>query len=511
MDSEYVRESKKTYSPASMNSGPGEAMHFEDNRPGSVLQRQQANNLSGHNITKAPVQFQLPSGSEFISKTNKHDTDDYNDYLLFRIWKWLKAYHKIPKKHYQARLRMLRKLDRSIYFWFDENVKTTIEKTPNGPYLKALLVESETEHQNLIGEIKQNPNELPIDAKGMSGGKKEKVKELWQSILEGSGNLKMKGNAEFKDKMLASIAKLMQTRTGMKVLTGVNTNQGHKSKQVILGEDFDEQMKALGREKRTETEAVPNTREEDRSYEMKFGGSEPKRGTPAGSFVNIAKKLPMGVSIGEHLQEILQPGFVTLGHELKHSLNMLGGEITPNTGKGSDLHDYGYKGDGARAKLWTNAEEYRTISDTENRIRDEAGLSRRQFHAKGRKEVMADIREAEILSMITKMEQHHLTDTKAFNELMALNMEIKGLKTRVSNLKFSSDAINNQLQWVSEGKLKLDTDMIKIKKIDLKKLALRMDELTSEIRNLVLSKKSITIFNNAERMIEGAGSGNRSY
>jgi hypothetical protein len=373
------------------------------------------------------------------------------------------SYHSIQPKHdkdYQVRLRALAEMDRHLYSWFETHVTGTIDETPNGPHMKKMLEESQAEHRKLVSKIAKKSNLVPIDTRGMQQGEVDSVRQNWRSIVDGTGNLKIKsgiGQGDFKDRQQANIAKLLQHPAGREIIANVNAPQGDKSKNVTIGSSFKSELKKFGRKDPKESQAVPKTQDGDvtsmafqkvnrnelgpndhpvvnpgsrtdgpQSFNrfinslpggtthFEHEGQVYKTGQGVGSYVKMAGKGGVQANVGTRMQETVVPEFVTLGHELSHSERQMKGTAVPF---GMKLEKLGFHGNGIEKKLWNNAEEYTAIAGVENSIRQEHGIAGRQFHAGDLAEAKMPIQRGRLEDLI----RHPLASPKGQQALPSYN------------------------------------------------------------------------------------------
>src|SRR5260370_1085125 len=111
----------------------------------------------------------------------------------------------------------------------------------------------------------KNPNLLPINTTGLGKTEQKALLDLWRSIVDGTGNLKIKTGlmeGAFKDRMLSGLAKLLETPAGQRLLREINADQepGH---EVVLGSSFKTELKALKKEEPADSQALPSTPGDD--------------------------------------------------------------------------------------------------------------------------------------------------------------------------------------------------------------------------------------------------------
>lgn len=308
----------------------------------------------------------------------------------------------------QLRLRALRELDKRINVAHAAN-----QQPPASTGLIALYRDSEAEHRDLVAAIVEGGQHLPVDTTGIGNQEQQTMLATWQQIVAGGGNLRIKGGGQFRNRMLASVAKLMQGQYGRGLITAINAHGGGENQRVTLGSDFAAELQGTQRQQGAGSEAIPlsdlqdangkpyefkvaqgpvaenqvrtyqgNTPEQfddflrtlDRPY-FKFGDTIYQPGAATGSLVRITDPAS-AVKVGTNDNEVLSPEFVTVGHELGHAARMLRGQTTSSTMR---VGEHGVRGM-ADEQLWSSAEELLNITGVENRIRGEHDIGARKYH-----------------------------------------------------------------------------------------------------------------------------------
>ncbi len=330
----------------------------------------------------------------------------------------LENYHLIDPgndQDFQLRLGVLKEILFSIHEWFDLFKTGDIDSVANTAYLKTVYAEAEQEHQDLIVQISQTQH-LPVNTQGMHHTEVAKITQIWTDLLAGSGNIEIRETgAGFRNRMLASFARLLEGQFGRDMLHDLNADRGGGEQKLIVGDNFTNEM---GNEERPVSEAIPisstdpqrknnhkmkgssddNGREDlptynevgnnfnpedfhdflvgnDQSELVKWGNEARRKGAGTGSYVRIGQD-GGGYNIGENDSQIIMPEFVTLGHELGHAQRLLRGAPLHS----EQLDEMGVTDMGEQL-LWNNPEEYVNINAVENRIRDEHRLPTRRYHA----------------------------------------------------------------------------------------------------------------------------------
>lgn len=139
----------------------------------------------------------------------------------------------------QERLRLLNDLEHQIHAYFRDSGTERINDAPASGVMLSLLDDVQAEHEKQIATLASYTNELPVDDRKLSTKAKGEVLSNWQSIVGGTGNLRItdvqndKGSGlsrthkGFRTKALSSVARLLQEPEGRKLVGEVN--QGGKS------------------------------------------------------------------------------------------------------------------------------------------------------------------------------------------------------------------------------------------------------------------------------------------
>ncbi len=142
-----------------------------------------------------------------------------------RIRDRLLAYNQIADDNtqYQQRLKILNELDRAIYEWFAHLGTDDFDKEPLVKPMQELMEQSDAEHVTIVDAIK-GTNELPVDVTGMDDPTQTALDQLWQSVVNQTGALKIEngGDAQFLNQTLSGIAKMLQAPAGRKVVEYLN-------------------------------------------------------------------------------------------------------------------------------------------------------------------------------------------------------------------------------------------------------------------------------------------------
>ena len=406
---------------------------------------------SAQTAAEPPVQL-LKDGKDFLAGVRDGKLEELTD-----IAKMLDLYHEIPAEldASQARLQALRKLDRLIAFAH----RTLPEQ--DGPPLLALYRESEQAHREIVAELAKigpeawlkDPNLLPVDLSGLEEQEIEQVGQLWQSLLSGTGNLRIRQSEDpaFVARMQAGIAKLLQGPFGRELIAGLGGDDRGKDLRVTLGSDFAAELFGTKASQGNGSEAIPLSKLQggDKSFELqdpgvKEVGTVPvgkglyKPGQRTGSFVRIvgagAHTLP-----GESLRPALTPDFITVGHELGHAGRFqTGGSIPLNDAAWLNLGVV----DPVERELWGIPEEYVNITGVENALRAEHSLEPRRYHQSN----IGMIRGAK--ARVANLEQFRDAFGEASEGLSSKEMDL--LQTWPEFLRMYDEQYKAELDW-SQG------------------------------------------------------------
>lgn len=376
----------------------------------------------------AVIQRALMKGSDLLKKTNRKDSE------LKAIAEILDRYHdtkgvlkKLNPPLISQRLAILRDLDKSIYQWFDTVSQDlpTLSENPHTAVMKQLLKASDEEHITLVDKGKGDI--LPFDTSGLEAGEVRELQELWKSLVAGTGKIKRIGDAKFNQAMLSDLAKILNTNTGRRLLTYLNTTPeaertaeeenlltniyiGQRAGQLpqavtaqlpkAIDETEESQSQPLDERKAYMETAVPIAGKKPKGYarvgrmgDVPEAAQEGKRGIVyanqkyafgegTGAFVRIVSDGNAGVRAGvpgsDH--EIIAPRFITLAHELGHSANQRAGAGVAGGLRVAELLGLGADSTEKNKVRWDDPEEMLNITNVENPIRAESGLEERTSH-----------------------------------------------------------------------------------------------------------------------------------
>jgi hypothetical protein len=374
----------------------------------------------------APRRIQrLPTRQEFRDGVTLTHGDPA---ALMRIAVRLGAYADAGARDFPLRLKLLRQLDAAIYEWFDAVKASTLANDARTQYMRLLMADSEKEHVRVVRALQTEPEVvLPVDVTGMDDDTREQIGKLWLGILTGESNIKLKTGGRFGDRMLSQIAHLLQEPAGRRLIALLSRAQDDPARQIRIVAEMPEGVDkgAPGSRAQPIEEQRPPTslyermfgtevikdkhelqeetdiaaRDEDypavtsaaelndaisaRAFKgLTLGGTKYRFNQGQGSYVRMqADATPKMDAQGN---EIVTPGFVTLGHELGHALRILhGGSVVAGAFYTEHANVVGLDraAESQDMKLWSNLEEYVNITQTENAIRAEHGITARAFHA----------------------------------------------------------------------------------------------------------------------------------
>ena len=345
------------------------------------------------------------------------------------------------KAHRQQRLRILAAVERIIHEHFRDSGTTRIKDAPESALMLDLLDEVQVEHEKQIGELLAYKDELPVSEEGLSEEAKKEVMKSWQSVVAGTGNLKIdekernKGTGlervhrGFRVKALASIARLLQGAEGRKLIGEANEGGQDAAQHITIAPVSNKPFDVLeggywGKQKKGTIPAGGWDAEPlDQSKDSLKVASAFQTGTfwsldaddnPLATYERAAKKhksegQPVGVIIAgkkyvfnqgtgarisyivEHKdsenrvmtkeggawREGLSPTSVALGHEIGHGIRNRLGASVPGESRLLNLTGVAPEKQG----FWSgNDEELLNITQVENKLLKEQGLHPRTFH-----------------------------------------------------------------------------------------------------------------------------------
>ena len=406
---------------------------------------------SAQTAAEPPVQL-LKDGKDFLAGVRDSKLEQLTD-----IARMLDFYDEIPAEldASQARLQALRKLDHLIA------VAHKILPEQDGPPLLALYRESEQEHREIVAGLAKmgpeawlkDPKLLPVDLSGLEEQEIEQVGQLWQSLLSGTGNLRIRQGEDpaFAARMRAGIAKLLQRPFGRELIASLGGDDRGKDLRVTLGSDFAAELLGTKASQGNGSEAIPLSKLQggDKSFELQEPGVNEvgtvpvgeglyKPGQRTGSFVRIvgagAHTLP-----GETLRPALTPDFITVGHELGHAGRFqTGGSIPLNDAAWLNLGVI----DPVERELWGIPEEYVNITGVENALRAEHSLEPRRYHQSN----IGMIRGAK--ARVANLKQFRDAFGEASEGLSSKEMDL--LQTWPEFLRMHDEQFKAELDW-SQG------------------------------------------------------------
>ena len=335
----------------------------------------------------------------------------------------VKAYNKHNSSAPARRLSLLRTLDQAIYAWYAQLGAPQISG-PKAKQMAALVIQSEDEFANVVAS--HGHKIVPVDMTGMTLQEQQDVEDLWESIRTNSGRICVQGSKDYVRRTRASLAKILNTPTGRKLLNyldqpgmpnsndmservviadvfpggldtnGLDLNQKSYAKGFALGgaaagveEQLTKRAAAPVKKKRKNYKAVKKPRLRDAAVPtgveeaiwagkrgIKIGTDYFEFGTGAtGAFVHTIRPEDLDQDIPNRAGNVaFTPEFITLAHELGHTMHHLAGATTGAIA----VPDAYYPGG---SQNWTNPEELFTILGIDNPIRAEAGLQVRASHA----------------------------------------------------------------------------------------------------------------------------------
>ncbi len=517
-----VPETPEAVTPADMQSlTPSRIKYLQrtigNHALGKIMGQTQAKPLSAHTMSLR-IQRALPAAGDYtpISDTVGTAVDEYN-----------KLAKPTTAPEYNNVFKAMQKVERAVYTWFDTFTTTNqnFGDNVNAAKMNDLLSKLEVEHRAMIDSSKNLTEVLPFDTTGLTGTELTAMKTLWQDIVNKRGKIQLVGGDDFNKKTLSHLGRILSTPTGRQMLGFLNSPppKGYKPGEkpeltnIYIGEALAQLPDTVKNaspelEDRNRAEAQPLNIDEDngRSVESMtavksstFWFKPKKSDYPTIDPTNIAgirdalmsgkkgfvynkrkykfnkNRTGAFVTNVEHASlhpakgsgnQIQSPTWVTLAHELGHTVNMRGGGTTL---KATELSSLG--GKGADAEKWDNPEELLNIENIENAVRKEAGLTERFGH-----------RPPDWLLKIAPKVRSQLL--KPLNELYKLDQKKYNFN---DNKKWEAAY---KLVNTMKAQIAVDAEALDDVKAEVKKY---IDEDVDDSTELQLHTKAITLYNAA--------------
>jgi hypothetical protein len=420
-----------TAAPAPTEQAIVQPLNYEVLQPKDVIRLQRlVGNRAAQSLLRPArtiaIQRAFDNKATFLGKTDALDVNlqaigdllnSYNTFLALAV--------KAPDD-YQTGFGVLKQLDRAINTWLTaaSAAHTKLDDAPHYTQIEALRMQAQTEHADLVDSIK-GTDIIPFDLGPLPFSEQLKLIQLWYRIKDGTGKIKLVGDAANKKAMLSDLTKLLDTPTGRKLLGFLDAGDPAEAMtNIYIGQTKEQlpggvQGTATKLENRAVSEAqplvagaagmgVPTSTSEYRGPMALDGTENPRdftiatsaadfreatvsgklgvilngqkylfnRGQGVGAFVSVHDGASRNENAAHH--QIATPRHVTLGHELGHAAHMrAGGTAMVNEGIMQQLG-------GAHAEkltdTWQNSEELLTIQGWENSIRGDVGLPDRASH-----------------------------------------------------------------------------------------------------------------------------------
>lgn len=378
-----LRQSRSFTLPASPVSSPRGTAELQD----SVVRAQRF----GHSLDRllAPAPTAAPPIQRKLAAEGL-ENQGIDPQILSSLLKSIQAFNegeeskeqKGSQKQVHGQISRLDAIEREANGWLRQEKGSVPAEARQAIF--GLLSQTEEHHTELIHQTVQGGHKLWLPE---SVGKEENeaTQDLWKSLVTGSGNVKTRSeDPDFHKQIHGSFAKLLEGKKGRKLLGDLNAPQEDEGRRIILDRDFSDKEHLFAKtDAQTQPEgsySEPIARlehqkgqpEDQKKQHELLPGNKPNVGT--GSYVRLEDEpIPLNqdeLQVGEGGEPIHAPRYITLGHELGHARRALRGKNRP---------DFWEKEKPENA-LWRNQEEKTNISQTENALRDEHDLPRRQFH-----------------------------------------------------------------------------------------------------------------------------------
>ena len=347
------------------------------------------------------------------------------------------------KRYRQARLRLLNDLEHQIHAYFRDSGAARISGAPASAAMLALLDDVQAEHERQIATLASHTDELPVDDRNLSTKAKSEALGNWQSIVGGTGNLRItetqhdKGSglsrthSGFRTKALSRVARLLQEPHGRELIGAANKGGGRSDQHITIApvsnaahqvqagrfrrgpsgtinaggwnaEPLDQKKNALisnAKLKDGQLHNLDRSRDPLSAFEyaaarqhrpdgkkgVKLGGKRFAFNKGTGSRVEYiaehrdSENRVVTRGVGGAWREGLSPTSVALGHELGHAVRNRRGANIDSAFTPKLLSHVGVDPD--EHNQWSNTdEELVNIRQVENKLLEEKDLDPRDFH-----------------------------------------------------------------------------------------------------------------------------------
>jgi hypothetical protein len=342
-------------------------------------------------------------------------------------------YEYLGKERRQKRIQLLSEMQHEIHRHFRDSAAQEIKDSPESKLLLLLLDEIQEEHEKQIQRLSEESDELPIDERGLSSVEKAEVLQLWQSIVTGTGNLKIteeqvshvtlpptkRQHAGFRSKALSSLARLLQHKQGRKLIREANRGGSDPSMHITIapssktasppdkwggvtfaagsweasGIDPSKGSPQKTGDEDEELTDLPDSPDALAAYEKAVrskatgvqlpDGTRYRFGPGTGSLVSYIKEHKDSENrvLATTKREGLSPTFIALGHELGHALRLRrGASVSGGAAPGGFLEKSHGVTSTRKKGLWTEPEELLNIKLVENKLLVENDLAPRLYH-----------------------------------------------------------------------------------------------------------------------------------
>lgn len=321
------------------------------------------------------------------------------------------------EKERRLALETLQQIEVWVSAWFQRHRVPDLDAVPHGPRMKGFLNDVQKERIDLVAwSLKKWDKQPPVaNFSTLDSKMRETLTEIWQRLVAGK-QIDIQGDKDFRTKVLADFARLLETKTGRmmvgelvaggeKVLVVKSTTLAGGGKfaaspdkeelQEILAvpePDIEERKHYVAldftpvtsvegrkrvlndvRSKHPQARGVAITADAGTRYFRFNVGTSSTMTIPVDS--SDATLHSSGRAIGVHDEEIIAPTFINMAHELGHVLRSLQG-ISAGYHGGVALVSHAFPDVHSDMRV----EEFFNIDAIENRIRNEAGLSKRGKH-----------------------------------------------------------------------------------------------------------------------------------
>ncbi|WP_235297076.1 eCIS core domain-containing protein [Portibacter marinus] len=386
-------------------------------------------------LTGSELEIDLLWNGELGQDGNEQDVDNHEgdnedntvqedlnnlsqDEILESIASYLEQYEGAQGN--DEKLQLIGLMDKYLSKWFDleSQNKAFMSGKVNTNRMVVLHKQLEKEHAEIVNATKDDENFIPFNLDNLEEGETaESIKSLWRQIVNNEGKIKLGGTAEYQQATLGRIVHMLETPIGRTMLKFLNSPRpdlendqddirtniyitnliaslpeeirggidisvsqsqplNEAASKIVRTENPDQNEIEIG----NTSEYLEATLGNQRS--IKVGDDSYNMGAGTGAVVFVEGENVIGHPSAQY-HELFTPSFVTLAHELGHSVNQKAGASPIDQGNVLNTLSQNDHPVMTNTFLWSDPEEYININNVENSIRDQAGLGGQRISHKG--------------------------------------------------------------------------------------------------------------------------------